>query len=82
VGCEDSVPAESSIIVEHSKVFVFEYHLRLTASYAISLLLLLLVCVIDRLDPLITSIVKELFPYIQGREGGREGRKQGRSHQA
>jgi hypothetical protein len=40
------------------------------------------VCVIVRLDLLITSIVKELFPYIQGREGGREGRKQGRSHQA
>jgi hypothetical protein len=32
--------------------------------------------VIDRLDLLITSIVKELFPYIQGREGGREGSKQ------
>jgi hypothetical protein len=32
--------------------------------------------VIDRLDPLITSIVKELFPYIQGREGGREGGKE------
>jgi hypothetical protein len=51
---------------------------KLTAAVALLLLLLLLfVCVIDRLDPLITSIVKELFPYIQGREGGREGSEEG-----